>query len=113
MLRVNPQERITAEQALDHPYFKNITHDYQLPKILPKKNTSSVSTDIAPSPDLAKNKIQKDSCVEFVMGKGNVMVGKTDTVAQVGKTNVSVFGKNLAPGRTSKISKFTTRPPVS
>ena len=77
------------------------------------KNTSNVSTEHPISPDMNKNKLSKDSCVEFVMGKGNVVVGKTDTVAEVGKTNVSVFGKGLAPGRTSKISKFSTRPPVS
>ena len=77
MLRVNPEERITADQALDHPYFKVNQKDLDLPKI--NKNVSSISTDIA-SPDMGKNKLAKDSCVEFVMGKGNVFAGKTDTV---------------------------------
>lgn len=44
------------------------------------------------------------------MGKENVVNGKTDTIAEVGKTKVSVFGKGLGPGRRSKISKFSTRP---
>jgi hypothetical protein len=27
MLRTNPEERITAEQAIDHPYFKDFNSD--------------------------------------------------------------------------------------
>lgn len=77
MLRVNPEERITADQALEHPYFKIDHKELDLPKIT--RNASTVSTEVA-SPDMAKNKLSKDSCVEFVMGKGNVVVGKTDTV---------------------------------
>lgn len=62
---------------------------------------------------MKKEQIKKDSCVEFVMGKSNVILGKTDTMAEVSKPNISGFGKALGPSRTSKISKFSVKPPSS
>ena len=41
------------------------------------------------------------------MGKENAMNGKTDTMAEVGRANVSMFGKAMVPGRISKISKYS------
>jgi hypothetical protein len=75
---------------------------------------SSVSTTDATSPVLKceAHKIQKDSCLDFKLGKDNVLTGKTDTVPETGRTKVSVFGKAMTPGRVSKISKFSSRPPV-
>lgn len=35
------------------------------------------------------------------------MNGNTETVADVGKTKVSMFGQAMTPGRVSKISKFS------
>ncbi len=35
------------------------------------------------------------------------MKGNNQTVTNVGKTKVSVFGQAMTPGRISKISKFS------
>lgn len=35
------------------------------------------------------------------------MNGNSDTVAEMGKTKVSMFGQAMTPGRVSKISKFS------
>lgn len=49
---------------------------------------------------------EKDSCLEFKLGKENIMNGKTDTIGEV-NTKVSMFGQAMTPGRVSKISKFS------
>jgi hypothetical protein len=51
---------------------------------------------------------QKDSCVDFRMGKDNVFTGKVDTVADTGSTANSVnrkFESVVMP----KISKFNAK----
>lgn len=56
-------------------------------------------------PQLAKNfRVKKDSCIDFKLGKENVMNGKTESVEQIGSTKVSM-GNNLF--QAVKPSKFT------
>ena len=61
MLRVDPDERITAEQALDHPYFKITAEEIKAhPKLASK--ISNASTSIS-SPEMKKTALEKDSCI--------------------------------------------------
>jgi len=53
-------------------------------------------------------RVKKDSCIEFKLGKENILTGKTESVENVGSSKVSV-GKDMLKG-ISKISKFTSRP---
>lgn len=46
----------------------------------------------------------KDSCLEFKMGKSNIIIGKTQTVETVGSVKLSGFGADLLKG--FKPSKF-------
>ena len=88
MLKKNPLERTTAEEALKHPYF---TIDTSMSEETPETEDSSIANGID-SPLLttanAKRKqdktMKKDSCVDFKMGKENLMTGKTDTVGTMG-----------------------------
>lgn len=90
MLKKKPTERITADQALNHPYFNGMdieepNEDYGGEKV---DNHSSTSTSDYPNCDsplltsanpkrrLDKS-LKKDSCVEFHMGKENLVTGKT------------------------------------
>ena len=48
--------------------------------------------------------LKKDSCLDFKMGKENVMTGKTETVGNV-ETKVSVM-KNVSQMKKPKVSQF-------
>jgi serine/threonine protein kinase len=111
MLRVNPEERINAEQALEHPYFKL---DFTKPESEDEEEAADqVSMDMAtaitpPMGQVMKQfRVKKDSCIEFKLGKENIMIGKTESVENVGSTKVSV-GKEMEKG-LGKMSKFTVR----
>ena len=123
MLKKNPLERITAVDALNHPYFANIDdEDEENDKVieLSKKSPSSVKTkDTYPScdspllttsnPARKEDKLlKKDSCVAFKMGKENVLTGKTETVGDTGSTNNSV-GKRFESVVMPKVSKFSKK----
>lgn len=123
MLKKNPLERITAIDALNHPYFANIDdEDEENDKVieLSKKSPSSVKTkDTYPScdspllttsnPARKEDKLlKKDSCVAFKMGKENVLTGKTETVGDTGSTNNSV-GKRFESVVMPKVSKFSKK----
>ncbi len=56
MLRVNPEERINAEQSLAHPYFK--TEQMQEPRLGIKSKISMASTVESESPKPVNEKIQ-------------------------------------------------------
>lgn len=56
MLRVNPEERISAEQSLAHPYFK--TEQMQEPRLGIKSKISMASTVESESPKPVNEKIQ-------------------------------------------------------
>ena len=106
LLKKNPLDRITATEALNHPYFANIEEEEdeeEKDKVisLPKSPASTSTKDSYPScespllttsnPARKQDKmLKKDSCVEFKMGKENVFTGKVDTVNDTGSTNNSV-----------------------
>ena len=81
MLRVNPEERISAQQSLHHPYFKlNFNEETD------SENEDVVDMDIKPSAtmvtppltQISKNfRLKKDSCIQFVLPKENIMKGNT------------------------------------
>ena len=48
--------------------------------------------------------LKRDSCLNFVMGKDNILTGKTETVGTVGSAKISGFGAGLLKGL--KVSKF-------
>lgn len=48
--------------------------------------------------------LAKDSCLDFKMGKDNIITGKTETVETVGSVKISGFGATLLKG--FKPSKF-------
>jgi serine/threonine protein kinase len=82
MLRVNPEERINAEQALEHPYFKL---DFTKSESEDEEEAGDqVSMDMAtaitpPMGQVMKQfRVKKDSCIEFKLGKENIMTGKTE-----------------------------------
>lgn len=122
MLKKNPSERISATEALNHPYFASVEdEDEGGDKVVElSKSPASVKTkDTYPScdsplltssnPARREDKmLKKDSCVAFKMGKENVMTGKTDTVGDTGSTANSV-GKRFESVVMPKISKFNNR----
>ena len=99
MLRKNPDERITAEQALAHPYFKTEEESEE-----EECEVGDQVTDID-SKKIAKGKVNapKDSLVSLKMGKENPINGKTDTEGSV--SSKLSFGGNLF-GNKVKSSNF-------
>lgn len=51
-----------------------------------------------------KEQLKRDSCLEFVMAKDNILTGKTETVGALGSSKISGFGAGLLKG--FKPSKF-------
>ena len=109
MLKVNPEERITAEAALSHPFFG----DYEAEEKEAEEIEESMDrVEIGESPLMTtsnearkKDKgLQRDSCLSFKMAKDNVITGKTDTVGSIGSNKVSGFGLGVLKG--FKPSKF-------
>lgn len=55
-----------------------------------------------------KDKLEKDSCLDFKLGKQNLLNGNIATVGDKGMTKVSICVKGgILTGRTAKISKFS------
>lgn len=52
-------------------------------------------------------RVKKDSCIDFKLGKENILTGKTESVDNYASTKVSM-GNNVIKG-VNKTSKFTTR----
>ena len=104
MLKKNPHERITAVEALNHPYFANIEIEDEeekdkVPELVKSPSCSTKgSYPSCDSPLLTTSNplrkqdkmLKKDSCVDFKMGKENVLTGKVETVNDTGSTNNSV-----------------------
>jgi hypothetical protein len=67
MLRVDPEERITAEQALAHPYF-NLTEELLLSDKGFKPAICSTEDETILK-ETEKENLIKDSCLDFRLGK--------------------------------------------
>lgn len=93
MLKKNPQDRITAAEALAHPYFSSFQEEEESqdtvgelvhsPEIYQPKVGSTCDSPIltTSNPTRRQEKMtKKDSCVEFKMGKENVFTGKVETM---------------------------------
>ena len=118
MLKKSPNDRITAAEALQHPYLAGDMEAEEAEADVvpashqtPQKKSSYPSCD---SPLLTsanperKGLTKKDSCVDFKMGKENVFTGKVDTVAETGSTNTSV-NKRFESVVMPKVSKFCAK----
>jgi calcium-dependent protein kinase len=109
MLKINPEERITAEQALSHPYFQQSPEEVQGEEELAEEMDK---VEIGQSPLMTSGNaerkqakdLKRDSCLNFVMGKDNILTGKTETMGTVGSAKISGFGAGLLKGL--KASKF-------
>jgi serine/threonine protein kinase len=112
MLKKNPAERITAAEALEHPYFceaedideENVDVVPELIKCAPGESPITLSSN----PLRKQEKIKKDSCLELKLGKENVFTGKVDTLTETGSTNNSV-GKRFESFLSPKTSKFNSK----
>ena len=118
MLKKNPAERISSEEAIKHKYFESedvsddenyqgsITQNPNLGKENYGECDSPLLTSSNPKRKQVDNKnLKKDSCVDFKMAKeNNVMTGETETVNNV-ETKVSVF-KASDKARKPKVSQF-------
>jgi serine/threonine protein kinase len=106
MLKKSPHDRITAFEALAHPYFASIDEPeeeadmvgelVQSPECNYKSYPSCESpllTSSNPARKIDKS-IKKDSCVDFKMGKENVFTGKVDTIAETA-SNANSVGKRF------------------
>ena len=114
MLKKNPTERISTEEALKHKFFtENENHLDEEEKYENKPMTvttgenygecdSPLLTSANPKRKLDKN-LKKDSCVDFKMGKENVMTGKTETV---GTMDSRVSMAKAKDAKKPKVSQF-------
>lgn len=85
MLKKNPLERISAIDALKHPYFEGEAEDEEGDVVveLSVKSPGPCESPLFMSSNPARKMermVKKDSCVEFKMGKENVFTGKVETV---------------------------------
>ena len=119
MLKKSPQERISAAEALKHPYFSSMDEPEELEDTVEELVKSPSKAKFYPSCESplltsanparkADRTLKKDSCVDFKMGKENVFTGKMDTVAETGSTNNSV-GKRFESVVMPKVSKFSAK----
>lgn len=120
MLKKSPQDRITAAEALAHPYFSAMDEEeendmvgelVQSPELSYKLSPSCESpllTSGNPARKLDKT-IKKDSCVDFKMGKENVFTGKVDTIAETASSNANSVGKRFESVAMPKVSKFSKK----
>ena len=119
MLAKNPKERITAEQCLNHEYFSQIksVYEYKNDSIIEEEkpiNENEGSTKID-SPLLTtanqerkrNRKMKKDSCVDFKMGKENILTGKSDPIGPLSSSqNKNSFVNASSASSRIKMSKF-------
>lgn len=120
MLKKSPHDRITAAEALSHPYFASVDEPEEEADMVgeiiqsPEANYKSYPTCDSPlltsgNPTRKIDKtIKKDSCVDFKMGKENVFTGKVETIAETASNNNSV-GKRFESVAMPKVSKFSTK----
>jgi serine/threonine protein kinase len=84
MLKKTPTERISAAEALAHPYFSQGSDEEEeadtvgeLKKVYPNCESPILMSGNAARKQMEKEKMtKKDSCVDFRMGKENVFTGK-------------------------------------
>ena len=90
MLKKSPLDRISAEDAIKHPYFTIEGSMLDESGELEERDSVNMNGIDSPLLTTANNKrkldksVKKDSCIDFKMGKENMMTGKTDTVGTMG-----------------------------
>lgn len=117
MLKKSPQDRITAVDALNHPYFNNHTQDHcdeegDTVAELHQGGYPSCDSPLLTSSNSSRKQdkmIKKDSCVDFKMGKENVFTGKVETVGEMGSMANNSAGKRFESVVMPKVSKFSAK----
>ena len=108
MLKKAPLDRISAEEALKHPYFTIETS--MIDEVTEEESQDIVNGVDSPLLTSANPKrkndrnVKKDSCVEFKMGKENLMTGKTETVGTMGSKLSGV--EHSETMKKAKMSQF-------
>ena len=113
MLKKNPEHRISAEEALKHPFFENenTSEEEEVEEKEEKMKPSFSAECDSPLLTSANPKrrlnmsLKKDSCVDFKMPKENVMTGKTETVK--GENKISGFNHDMTAAKKPKVSHFS------
>jgi serine/threonine protein kinase len=105
MLKRAPQDRISAAEALEHPYFSAMEEEESdmVGELIRSPELSCKLSPTCESPLLTSGNpqrrmdksIKKDSCVDFKMGKENVFTGKVDTIAETASSNANSVGKKF------------------
>ena len=121
MLKKHPSDRITAADALKHPYFSSLEEPEEVEEgdtvgelvksPSPKQSYPTCDSPLLTSANPARKQdktLKKDSCLDFKMGKENVFTGKVDTIAETASTNNSV-GKRFESVVMPKVSKFSAK----
>ena len=83
------------------------TYQISIPQTAGKENIGECDSPLLTSANQKRKldkSLKKDSCLDFKMGKENVMTGKTETVGNV-ETKVSVM-KNVSQTKKPKVSQF-------
>jgi serine/threonine protein kinase len=104
MLQKNPALRISAAEALRHPFFKKEEGAFEAPKGegLPASKSKN-----------SREALKPDSCVKFVVGKDGGFTGKTESVSSVDSQKhmdspgmIKNIGKNRKAPEKSRFNKY-------
>jgi serine/threonine protein kinase len=108
MLKKNPKERVTPHQALAHPYFEEINENSDVMGGTTSDYPELNSPLFASKNPERKQLNKKDSCVDFKLGKENIITGKTEPVS--GSVHSKLSGINFdAMKSPALVSKFAQK----
>ena len=108
MLKKNPKERVHPQQALAHPYFDEITEKEESYNAAGNDYPELNSPLFATKNQERKQLNKKDSCVDFKLGKENLLNGKTEPVS--GSAHTKLSGINFEGLKSpAVVSKFAQR----
>lgn len=107
MLKKNPKERLIPHLALAHPYFEEINENSDAMGGTANDYPELNSPLFASKNPERKQLNKKDSCVDFKLGKENLMTGKTEPVS--GSAHTKLSGINFdglkSPALVSKFAQ--------
>jgi hypothetical protein len=108
MLKKNPKERMTPHQALAHPYFEEINENSDMVGGISNNDYPELNSPLFASKNPERKQLnKKDSCVDFKLGKENLLTGKTEPVS--GSVHTKLSGINFdgikSPALVSKFAQ--------